>query len=236
MQTFFFKENAKFVFNVGYQPKGESISQKIQNNNNKKSVPWLLCLCLLSVCIWLFISESVWTTFFFKLFFVLCSLLVWELSAFCTIYISIYKYILMCFFLIAGSLDLVLSKTMTKKSYELFSATFPHSLFKCGTTSAAESPQPHPSHKPSLTTNHTHHGRCGEDGWCPSDSTLPIEGSNKWPSQVAPYTTLSFSHIGRSLTPSPNSRWGCVAADEVFQLECVNLVSLFLLWTFWSVL
>ena len=50
----------------------------------------------------------------------------------------------MCFFLIAGSLDLVLSKTMTKKkSYELFSATFPHSLFKCGTTSAAESPQPH---------------------------------------------------------------------------------------------
>ena len=53
----------------------------------------------------------------------------------------------MCFFLIAGSLDLVLSKTMTKKkSYELFSATFPHSLFKCGTTSAAESPQPHGNH------------------------------------------------------------------------------------------
>lgn len=121
------------------------------NNNNKKSVPWLLCLCLLSVCIWLFISESVWTTFFFKLFFVLCSLLVWELSAFCTISIYLYIYILMCFFLIAGSLDLVLSKTMTKKSYELFSATFPHSLFKCGTTSAAESPQPHLSHKPSLT-------------------------------------------------------------------------------------
>lgn len=99
--------------------RGINKPENTNNNNNKqKSVPWSLCLCLLSVCIWLFISESVWTTFFFKLFFVLCSLLVWEFSAFCTI--SIYLYILMCFFLIAGSLDLVLSKTMTKKVMNCF--------------------------------------------------------------------------------------------------------------------
>ena len=89
--------------------------ENTKQQQQQKSVPWLLCLCLLSVCIWLFISESVWTTFFFKLFFVLCSLLIWELSAFCTISIYLSIYILMCFFLIAGSLDLVLSKTMTKK-------------------------------------------------------------------------------------------------------------------------
>lgn len=99
--------------------RGINKPENTNNNNNKqKSVPWSLCLCLLSVCIWLFISESVWTTFFFKLFFVLCSLLVWEFSAFCAI--SIYLYILMCFFLIAGSLDLVLSKTMTKKVMNCF--------------------------------------------------------------------------------------------------------------------
>lgn len=40
----------------------------------------------------------------------------------------------------------------------------------------------------------------------------------------------------RSLAPSPRSRWGCVAADEVVQLECVNLVSLFLLLIFRSLL
>lgn len=59
----------------------------------------------------------------------------------------------MCFFLIARSLDLVLSKIMRRKSYELFSAIFPHSLFKCGTTSAAEFPHPHLSKEPSLFGN-----------------------------------------------------------------------------------
>lgn len=81
-------------------------------------------------------------------------------------YIYLSVYISVCFFLIARSLslDLVLSKTMTKKSYELFSATFPHSLFKCGTTSAAESPHPHLSNKPSLTTITCTMGGMGKTG------------------------------------------------------------------------
>ena len=162
----------------------------------------------------------------------------WVLFCIIYIYLYIHIYISMCFFLIARSLslDLVLSKTMTKKLWIVF-CNFPHSLFKCGATSAADSPHPHLSNKSSLLAEiHMYHGWLGEDD--DITQTVPflyreviIDPARGLPIQ------LCLSVTSEDLqTPPPTLDGAVWLPMKLFNLNAYYLVSLFLLLTFWSLL
>lgn len=149
------KNNTTLVFNFGYHQKGNPQANKCKANKVSPDCSVCASSACASGCSSLKVCEIF---FFFKTFFgsFLPSCLGIKYFLY-YIYLSIYINISVCFFLIARSLDLLLSKIMRKKLWIVF-CNFPHSLFKCGTTSAAESPHPHLSNDPSLIGNHMHHG------------------------------------------------------------------------------